>query len=117
MAEKDFVTKSFEKAASGLDAADKKFVSKTEGGVPQTKAEEIVAKNTKEFLEPYAEGLRAIPQFIGNALLPGKPFGKDNPFIASQSQLDARALELQNMKAYREKRDMSDRDWETKHYQ
>ena len=103
--EKDFVTRSFEKAASGLDAKDKKFVSKTEGGVPQTKAEEIIAKNTKEFLEPYAEGLRAIPQFIGNALLPGQPFGKDNPFIASQAQLDARALELQNMKAYREKRD------------
>ena len=45
--EKDFVTRSFEKAASGLDAKDKKFVSKTEGGVPQTKAEEIIAKNTK----------------------------------------------------------------------
>ena len=45
MAEQDFVTKSFEQAASKLDAKDKKFVSKTEGGVPVTKAKEIIAKN------------------------------------------------------------------------
>ena len=105
MAEKDFVTKSFEQAASKLDAKDKKFVSKTEGGVPQTKPEEIIAKNTKDFLEPYTEVLAAGPQLLGNFLLPGKPFGKDNPLVASQAQIDARAVELQNMKAYREKRD------------
>jgi hypothetical protein len=41
----DVTTQQFEKAASELDAKDKKFVSKTEGGVPQTKAEEIIANN------------------------------------------------------------------------
>ena len=100
----DISTKQFEKAASKLDAKDKKFVSKTEGGVPQTKAEEIIAKNRKT-MEPIAEAASAPFQILGNALLPGQPFGKDNPFVASQKELDARALELQNLKTYREKRD------------
>ena len=100
----DISTKQFEKAASELDAKDKKFVSKTEGGVPQTKAEEIIAKNRKT-MEPIAEAASAPFQILGNALLPGQPFGKDNPFVASQKELDARALELQNLKTYREKRD------------
>ena len=100
----DVTTKQFEKAASELDAKDKTFVSKTEGGVPQTKAEEIIAKNRKT-MEPIAEAASAPFQILGNALLPGQPFGKDNPFVASQKELDARALELQNLKTYREKRD------------
>jgi hypothetical protein len=100
----DVTTKQFEKAASKLDAKDKTFVSKTEGGVPQTKAEEIIAKNRKT-MEPIAEAASAPFQILGNALLPGQPFGKDNPFVASQKELDARALELQNLKTYREKRD------------
>ena len=100
----DVTTKQFEKAASELDAKDKKFVSKTEGGVPQTKAEEIIAKNRKT-MEPVAEAFQAPFQLLGNLLVPGSPFGKDNPFISSQAQRDARALELQNLKTYREKRD------------
>ena len=79
----DISTKQFEKAASKLDAKDKKFVSKTEGGVPQTKAEEIIGKNRKT-MEPIAEAASAPFQILGNALLPGQPFGKDNPFVASQ---------------------------------
>ena len=100
----DITTKQFEKAASKLDAKDKTFVSKTEGGVPQTKAEEIIGKNRKS-MEPVAEALSAPFQMLGNLLAPGKPFGKSNPFVASQQELDARAIELQNLKAYREKRD------------
>jgi len=100
----DVTTKQFEKAAQELDAPDKKFVSKTEGGVPQTKAEEIIGKNRKS-MEPVAEFFAAGPQILGNLLLPGKPFGKSNPFVASQEELDARAIELQNLKTYREKRD------------
>ena len=100
----DVTTKQFEKAAQELDAPDKKFVSKTEGGVPQTKAEEIIGKNRKS-MEPVAEAFSAPFQMLGNLLLPGKPFGKSNPFVASQKELDARAIELQNLKTYREKRD------------
>ena len=100
----DTTTKQFEKAASELDAKDKKFVSKTEGGVPQTKAEEIIGKNRKT-MEPLAEAFSAPFQMLGNILLPGKPFGKSNPFVASQKDLEARAIELQNLKTYREKRD------------
>ena len=100
----DITTKQFEKAASELDAKDKKFVSKTEGGIPVTKAEEIIGKNRKS-MEPVAEFLSAPFQMFGNLLAPGKPFGKSNPFVASQQELDARAIELQNLKAYREKRD------------
>jgi hypothetical protein len=100
----DITTKQFEKAASELDAKDKKFVSKTEGGIPVTKAEEIIGKNRKS-MEPVAEALSAPFQMLGNLLAPGKPFGKSNPFVASQQELDARAIELQNLKAYREKRD------------
>ena len=101
----DVTTQQFEKAASELDAKDKKFVSKTEGGVPQTKAEEIIAKNTGQIFEPIAEAFSAPFQFVGNLLAPGSPFGKDNPFISDQATRDARALELQNLKTYREKRD------------
>ena len=100
----DITTKQFEKAASKLDAKDKKFVSKTEGGVPQTKAEEIIGKNRKS-MEPIGEAFSAPFQILGNLLAPGKPFGKSNPFVASQQELDARAIELQNLKTYREKRD------------
>jgi hypothetical protein len=100
----DITTKQFEKAASELDAKDKTFVSKTEGGVPQTKAEEIIGKNRKS-MEPVAEAFSAPFQMLGNLLAPGKPFGKSNPFVASQQELDARAIELQNLKTYREKRD------------
>ena len=100
----DTTTKQFEKAASELDAKDKKFVSKTEGGVPLTKAEEIIGKNRKT-MEPVAEAFSAPFQMLGNILLPGKPFGKSNPFVASQKDLEARAIELQNLKTYREKRD------------
>ena len=100
----DITTKQFEKAASKLDAKDKTFVSKTEGGVPQTKAEEIIGKNRKS-MEPIGEAFSAPFQILGNLLAPGKPFGKSNPFVASQQELDARAIELQNLKTYREKRD------------
>jgi len=101
----DITTKQFEKAASELDAKDKKFVSKTEGGVPVTKAEEIIGKNNAQVFEKIAEGASAPFQMLGNLLAPGKPFGKSNPFVASQQELDARAIELQNLKTYREKRD------------
>ena len=89
----DITTKQFEKAASELDAKDKTFVSKTEGGIPQTKAEEIIGKNRKS-MEPIGKAFSAPFQILGNLLAPGKPFGKSNPFIASQQELDARAIKF-----------------------
>ena len=47
--EKDFVTRSFEKAASGLDAKDKKFVSKTEVVYHKQKQKKLLLKIRKNF--------------------------------------------------------------------
>lgn len=97
--------KEYESAASNLNAKDTEFVSVTEGGVPQTKPEEISSRGRKLY-EPIAEVLQAPFQILGNALLPGgAPFGKDNSLINTQVQQDARAAELASMKVYREKRD------------
>tara|TARA_R110000851_G_scaffold101620_1_gene217851 strand:- start:640 stop:3951 length:3312 start_codon:yes stop_codon:yes gene_type:complete len=105
MANKNYQIKEFEKAASNLGAKDKEFVSVTEGGVPQTKPEEI-SSTVRKFYQPAVQAAAAIPQTLGNMLIPGgAPFGKDNPFVASQKDLDARAVQLANMKTYREKRD------------
>lgn len=105
MANKNYQIKEFEKAASNLGAKDKEFVSVTEGGVPQTKPEEI-SSTVRKFYQPAVQAVAAIPQTLGNMLIPGgAPFGKDNPFVASQKDLDARAVQLANMKTYREKRD------------
>jgi len=96
--------KEYESAASNLGAKDTEFVSVTEGGVPQTKPEEIAGKVNKG-LNKIINPVVAIPQKLGNMLTYGKPFGKQNPWINTQEDRDARALKLANMKAYREKRD------------
>jgi len=102
--EKTLKMKEWEKASEGLGAADTEIVSVSEQGVPQTKAEEIISSGRKA-QEPIYEAMRAPFQKLGNILLPGQPFGKDNPWIATQEQLDARASQLENLKNYRAKRD------------
>jgi len=106
MVNKNYQVKEFEESASKLGAKDKEFVSVTEGGVPQTKPEEISSK-VRKFYQPAVQLAAAPFQALGNALIPGgAPFGKDNPMINSQKDRDARAAELASMKTYREKRDM-----------
>ena len=106
MVNKNYQVKEFEESASKLGAKDKEFVSVTEGGVPQTKPEEISSK-VRKFYQPAVQLVAAPFQALGNALIPGgAPFGKDNPMINSQKDRDARAAELASMKTYREKRDM-----------
>ena len=92
----------FEQSARGLDVADQDYSSTTEGGVPQTKAEEIISGGRTWQKKYIADPALAVPQMFGNLLLPGRPFGKDNPFVATQEQLDARADELLNLKLKRE---------------
>jgi hypothetical protein len=105
MVEKTLKMKQWEEASKDLGAKDTVYVSETEGGVPVTKAEEITSKNRAR-LEPLKEFISAPFQFLGNIAVPGgAPFGKDNPLIADQASLDARAAELENMKTYRNKRD------------
>ena len=83
MVEKTLKMKEWEKAAEGLGAADTEIVSVSDQGVPQTKAEEIISRG-RIAQEPLAEIASAPFQKLGNILLPGQPFGKDNPWIASQ---------------------------------
>ena len=84
MVNKNYQVKEFEESASKLGAKDKEFVSVTEGGVPQTKPEEISSK-VRKFYQPAVQLVAAPFQALGNALIPGgAPFGKDNPMINSQ---------------------------------
>ena len=99
------IKKQYEKAAEPLTAKDKIYVDTTDGGVPVTKAEQIIRKNRKR-MEPLVEAFQAPFQLLGNIALPGKPFGKDNPFIADQETLNQRKIELAQLKSYRKKRDM-----------
>ena len=91
----------FEQSARGLNAPDQDYSRTTEGGVPQTIAENITSKNRSFQKKTISDPALAIPSMLGNLLLPGKPFGKDNPFVATQKQLDARSAELQNLKLKR----------------
>jgi len=92
----------FEQSARGSEVVDQDYSRTTEGGVPQTVAENITSKNRKFQKEFISDPALAIPSMLGNMLLPGKPFGKDNPFVATQAQLDARASQLESLKLKRE---------------
>ena len=99
------IKKQYEKAAEPLTAKDKIYVDTTDGGVPVTKAEQIIRKN-RDNMEPITAGLAAPFQLLGNLVLPGKPFGKDNMFLQDQETLNQRKIELAQLKSYRKKRDM-----------
>ena len=104
MVEKTAKQIEFEKAAESLTAPDKEFVSTTEGGVPVTKAEEIISSN-RAFQKKLTDPLLAPFQMIGNLVSPGQPFGQKNPYVATQEVQDARADELLNMKLHRENKE------------
>ena len=91
----------FEESARGLNAPDTEYSRVTENGVPQTVAENIISKNTGFQKKYISDPALALPAMFGNLLLPGQPFGKDNPFVATQTQLDARADQLLNLKLKR----------------
>ena len=105
MVEKTLKMQQWEKASKDLGAKDTEYVAETEGGIPVTKPEQIASENRAK-LNPLWQTVRAPFQTLGNILVPGgAPFGKDNPWVADQTALDARASELENMKTYRNKRD------------
>jgi len=105
MVEKTLKMKQWEKASKDLGAKDTEYVAETEGGIPVTKPEQIATRVNKA-LQPGIQAVTAPFQTLGNILVPGgAPFGKDNPWVADQTALDARAAELESMKSYRNKRD------------
>ena len=90
--------------------ADTEIVSKTEGDIPQTQAQENTAKNNK-FLKKYiGDPLTAIPSLAWNAIpvMPeGWKAGRDNWIINSKADIAQRKSELDQERTYRETRDLT----------
>jgi hypothetical protein len=82
-------------------AEDETFTSVSEQGIPVTGAQDIIQRN-----QPYATDAPLAPfQALGNVLLPGQPFGKQNRWLMNAEQKkihEARQLESQ---AYMKKKD------------
>ena len=82
-------------------AADETFTSVSEQGIPVTGAQDIIQRN-----QPYATDFPLAPfQKLGNVLMPGQPFGKENRWLMNAEQKkihEARQLESQ---AYMKKKD------------
>ena len=88
--------------------ADTKIVSETDGNIPQTQAQEKIAKG-RQFQKDYiVDPLTAIPALAWNAVAPeGWRAGRENWLINSKADIAQRRSELDQMKLYREKRDMT----------
>ena len=88
--------------------ADTKIVSETDGNIPQTQAQEKIAKG-RQFQKDYiVDPLTAIPALAWNAIAPeGWRAGRENWLINSKADIAQRRSELDQMKLYREKRDMT----------
>ena len=82
--------------------ADKKFVTTSKTGIPMTEAQSIIAKNQK-----FATDLPLAPfQMLGNALLPGQPFGKNNPWLMSAEDKAIQEARESSSMAYIKNKDM-----------
>ena len=82
--------------------ADKKFVTTSKTGIPMTQAQDIIAKNQK-----FATDLPLAPfQMLGNALLPGQPFGKNNPWLMSAEDKAIQEARESSSMAYIKNKDM-----------
>ena len=82
--------------------ADKKFVTTSKTGIPMTEAQNIIAKNQK-----FATDLPLAPfQMLGNALLPGQPFGKNNPWLMSAEDKAIQEARESSSMAYIKNKDM-----------
>ena len=82
-------------------AADETFTGVSEQGIPVTQAQDIIQRN-----QPYATDAPLAPfQALGNVLLPGQPFGKENRWLMNAEQKkihEARQFESQS---YMKKKD------------
>ena len=77
---KQFQESVFNKMPKDQGPADKKFVAQSDMGIPITQAQEIIGKNQK-----WATDLPLAPfQSLGNKLLPGQPFGKENRWLMNE---------------------------------
>ena len=66
----------------GQGPADKKFVTTSKTGIPITESQDIIQGN-----QPYATDLLLAPfQVVGNALMPGQPFGQKNQWLQNEEQ-------------------------------
>ena len=79
---KQFQESVFNKMPADQGPADKKFVAQSPMGIPITKAQEIIKGN-----QPWATDLPLAPfQALGNVLMPGQPFGKENRWLMNEEQ-------------------------------
>jgi hypothetical protein len=82
-------------------AEDETFIGVSEQGIPVTQAQDIIQRN-----QPYATDAPLAPfQALGNVLMPGQPFGKQNRWLMNAEQKkihEARQLESQS---YMKKKD------------
>ncbi len=85
----------------GQGPADKKFTTTSETGIPITESQNIIQSNQK-----YATDLPLAPfQIIGNAIMPGQPFGKKNQWLQNEEQkkiYEAKVMESQAYTARKE---------------
>ena len=91
---KEYQKSVLDKLPEGVGPADKKFVDTSPTGIPITQAQKIIQGN-----QPYATDAPLAPfQELGNILLPGQPFGKENRWLMNAEQKkiqEARQLESQ----------------------
>ena len=81
--------------------ADKKFVTTSDTGIPMTEAQSIIAGNQK-----WATDLPLAPfQVLGNAIMPGQPFGQSNPWLMSEEDKKIQEAREINSAAYMKRKD------------
>ena len=91
----------FDNMPKGDGPRDKKFTTTSETGIPITESQDIIQGN-----QAIATDLPLAPfQVIGNALMPGQPFGKKNRFLQNEEQkkiYEAKVMEAQAYTARKE---------------
>ena len=81
--------------------ADKKFVTTSKSGIPMTESQSIIAGNQK-----WATDLPLAPfQMLGNAVMPGQPFGQSNPWLMSEEDKKIQEAREVNSAAYMKRKD------------
>ena len=104
---KEYEADIFKDTTPGVSGpADQTFTSTTEGGIPQTEASRIINKN-RAWQKKYIADVAAAPfQILGNVAVPfAEPFGKDNYWMMTPADREKRAVQMENMRLNRMKRD------------
>ena len=107
---KEYEADIFKDTTPGVSGpADQTFTSTTEGGIPQTEASRIINKNRAWQKKYIADPLAAPFQTIGNIFTPKiggeNLFGKDNYWMMTPADREKRAVQMENLRLNRMKRD------------